>query len=116
MRRLLSALTQSVSFHRNRATYYQTRKGLMPAFVRRFLLRHPQTPLWIVFALLSSAMVGPSMISVYYYITLSPEEFDRYKEERMFLVRERAKYGKHLWIPFYSKGTLDEDDKPKQIA
>ncbi|KAK5977380.1 hypothetical protein GCK32_014551 [Trichostrongylus colubriformis] len=110
MRGLLSALIPSVALQRNRATYYKTKKGFVPTFVRRFFLRHPQSPFWIVLGLLCTATLGPSLIPVYYFITLSPEEFKRYSIERKALVMERAKYGKSLWIPFYSSGELNKED------
>ncbi|VDO19174.1 unnamed protein product [Heligmosomoides polygyrus] len=99
MRRLLSVFAPPVLFQRHRATYFQPRKGIVPAFVRRFFLRYPHAHLYIVFCLLSSAMIGPSLSSVYVYLTTTPEEFKRYELERVALVRERQKYGQ-LWSPF----------------
>ncbi|WKX99377.1 hypothetical protein Q1695_014339 [Nippostrongylus brasiliensis] len=108
VRSLLSIVTTPLQFHRNRATYYHSKKSFVPAFVRRFFLRYPQAPLYIVVAMLCSAMIGPSMHTVYLYLTMSPEEFKRYETERRLVVRERQKYGKSLWIPFFSSGTLEE--------
>ncbi|KAK6743834.1 hypothetical protein RB195_010874 [Necator americanus] len=101
-----------LSFRRNRATYFQQQKRFPPAFVRRFFLRYPQAHLYIVFAMLSSAMLGPSMYSVYLFMTLSQEEFERYRFERTAVVRERQKYGKYLWIPFYSSGEMPKEEMP----
>ncbi|VDL65955.1 unnamed protein product [Nippostrongylus brasiliensis] len=63
----------------------------------RFFLRYPQAPLYIVVAMLCSAMIGPSMHTVYLYLTMSPDEFKRYETERRLVVRERQKYGEY-WI------------------
>ncbi|KAK6056562.1 hypothetical protein COOONC_05934 [Cooperia oncophora] len=94
MRTLLSVVTRSLVFQRDRATYYQNKKGILPVFVRRFFLRHPHAHLWIVLGLLISSMVGPSLIPTYYFFTLSPEEFRNYQLERKNLVHDRAKYGR----------------------
>ncbi|CAJ0599326.1 unnamed protein product [Cylicocyclus nassatus] len=110
----LNAVRCTLTSQRTRATYFQQPKRFPPAFIRRFFLRYPQSPLYIVFALLSSAMLGPSIHSIYLYLTLTPEEFEKYRFERNAVVRERQKYGKYLWIPFYSSGEMPKEEMPSR--
>ncbi|KAE9417110.1 hypothetical protein Angca_006435, partial [Angiostrongylus cantonensis] len=50
------------------------------------------------------AQIGDGIDAVYfyYYVTYTPEDFDKYLKETKALVRERQRYGTNLWIPFYS--------------
>ncbi|EPB74455.1 hypothetical protein ANCCEY_06465 [Ancylostoma ceylanicum] len=112
MQKWLAVAQRTLVFQRNRATYFQQQKRFPPAFIRRFFLRYPQAHLYIVFGLLSSAMLGPAVHSVYLFMTLTPEEFERYRFERTAVVKERQKYGKYLWIPFYSSGEMPKEELP----
>ncbi|ETN86369.1 hypothetical protein NECAME_05984 [Necator americanus] len=62
----------------------------------------------------SVAQIGEGIDAVYVYLfmTLSQEEFERYRFERTAVVRERQKYGKYLWIPFYSSGEMPKEEMP----
>ncbi|CAD6188101.1 unnamed protein product [Caenorhabditis auriculariae] len=99
---ILRTALPAVQAFRSRATYFQKNKRFPPAFIRRFFLRYPHAHLYIVFGLCSSAMISPVLHSCYMYMTMTKFEFEQYKLDRSALVRERQKFGKSLWIPFWS--------------
>ncbi|GMT19368.1 hypothetical protein PFISCL1PPCAC_10665, partial [Pristionchus fissidentatus] len=114
---LLSPLgisSKSMDQSRMRATYYQApKRRIIPAFVRRFLLRYPTAPLWTVFGLCSSAMVFPVAHGLFKWATMSKEQFYTYCQERNALSEERQKFGTNLWFPFLGQKF---DERPIEIT
>ncbi|PAV60440.1 hypothetical protein WR25_10577 [Diploscapter pachys] len=89
---LLSSRLPAVVFSRSRATYYQSPRKFPPAFVRRFLIRYPRTPIYIVVSLCVMPMLYPWYVGLKLFFTVSREEYEAKRMETKALVYERAAF------------------------
>ncbi|PAV79156.1 hypothetical protein WR25_16602 [Diploscapter pachys] len=89
---LLSSRLPAIVFSRSRATYYQSPRKFPPAFVRRFLIRYPRTPIYIVVGLCVMPMLYPWYVGLKLFFTVSREEYEAKRMETKALVYERAAF------------------------
>ncbi|CEF67601.1 Hypothetical protein SRAE_2000226300 [Strongyloides ratti] len=104
----ISSSTLDVYQFRNRATYYKQSNGWTPKFLRRFLIRYPRGPYYIVTGILVGSMIAPVFYWIFKYYTMSFDEFKDYRTNYNKNVIKRQRFGEGLIFPWKSKETDEE--------
>ncbi|CAD5215044.1 unnamed protein product [Bursaphelenchus okinawaensis] len=101
----------SITVVRCRSTFYQPRKTAfqLPKFARKFLYRYPKVPFLIPVGLIVGIMLMPVYEGFRVSRVLDKEDYLDYKTQNDAMIRDRAKYGTNLYIPFLNSKKRDED-------
>ncbi|TKR64307.1 hypothetical protein L596_024866 [Steinernema carpocapsae] len=102
---------------RHRVSYYQPSNNKWPPrFIRRFFLRYPKAHLYATVGVCVMAMFYPVIPWFYSYLTMSRDDFVKYRDHYNSVVRERQRSGNDLYLPFINSNRATEVKTPTEPA